>query len=48
MEKKNLKWYEAPQMEVVEMETAVSLLTGSDPETKPGDGSTDDSYDPFG
>lgn len=29
MEKKNLKWYEAPQVELVEMETAVSLLAGS-------------------
>ena len=32
MEKKNLKWYEAPQVEVVEMETAISLLAGSGPE----------------
>ena len=29
MEKKNLKWYEAPVMEVVEMKSAVSLLAGS-------------------
>ena len=32
MEKKDLKWYEAPAVEVVEMETAVSLLAGSGPE----------------
>ena len=36
MEKKNLKWYEAPQVEVVEMETSVSLLAGSS-EVKDGD-----------
>ena len=30
MEKKNLKWYEAPQVEVVEMEANVTLLAGSD------------------
>ena len=29
MEKNNLKWYEAPQVEVVEMETGASLLAGS-------------------
>ena len=31
MEKKNLKWYEAPQVEIVEMETAISLLAESKP-----------------
>ena len=35
MEKKSLKWYEAPQVEVVEMETSVSLLAESD--KKPGE-----------
>lgn len=29
MEKKNLKCYEAPQVEIVEMELSVSLLAGS-------------------
>ena len=29
MEKKNLKWYDAPQVEVVEMEMSVSMLAGS-------------------
>ena len=29
MEKKNLKWYEAPQVEIVEVESAVALLAGS-------------------
>ena len=30
MEKKELKFYETPVMEVVEMEAKVSLLAGSD------------------
>lgn len=29
MEKKELKWYEAPAVEIVEMETAGSMLAGS-------------------
>lgn len=29
MEKKDLKWYEAPAVEIVELESAVSLLAGS-------------------
>ena len=29
MEKKELKWYETPAMEVVEMEAKISLLAGS-------------------
>ena len=29
MEKKNLKMYEAPAVEIVEMEVTVSLLAGS-------------------
>ena len=29
MEKKQLKWYEAPAMEVVELEAEASLLAGS-------------------
>ena len=29
MEKKELKWYEAPAVEVVEMKTAGSMLVGS-------------------
>ena len=30
MKKENLKWYEAPQVEIVEMEVSASLLAGSD------------------
>lgn len=30
MKKKNLKWYEAPYVEVVEMESACAILAGSD------------------
>ena len=30
MEKKDLKWYEAPAVEIVEMETAGAMLAGSD------------------
>ena len=46
MEKKDLKWYEAPAVEVVEMESAASLLAGSiteggDP-SSPGGGEWDD------
>ena len=42
MEKKEMKFYEAPVMEVVEMEAKVSLLAGSDgssvfPPTENGD-----------
>ena len=41
MEKKNLKMYEAPVVEVVEMETAGVMLAGSDTEIEspwnPGD-----------
>ena len=44
MEKKELKMYEAPAMEVVEMDTTVSLLAGS-PIT--GDDYTDDSETPW-
>ena len=29
MKKENLKWYEAPQVEIVEMEVSASLLAGS-------------------
>ena len=29
MEKKELKWYDTPTMEVVEMEAEVTLLAGS-------------------
>ena len=35
MEKKNLKWYEAPQVEIVEMETETALLAVSDQITPP-------------
>lgn len=31
MDKKELKWYEAPVAETVEMEVEVSLLAGSNP-----------------
>ena len=40
MKKENLKWYEAPQVEVVEMETSASLLVVSQengPDTEHGD-----------
>lgn len=30
MEKKQLKWYDAPVVEIVELEAKVSLLAGSD------------------
>ena len=35
MENKKLKWYEAPQVEIVEMETETALLTVSDQITPP-------------
>ena len=37
MEKKNLKMYEAPAVEVVEMETACVMLAGSSDEPEIGD-----------
>ena len=36
MEKKDLKMYEAPTMEVVELEASVSMLAGSDDGTNEG------------
>lgn len=35
MKKENLKWYEAPHVEVVEMEVSASLLAGSGDENIP-------------
>ena len=32
MQKKNLKMYEVPAMEIVELETVVSVLAGSGPQ----------------
>ena len=39
MEKKILKWYEAPEVEIIEAEVEAQLLAGS-PGTDPFDGST--------
>ena len=41
MEKKNLKWYEAPEVEIIETEVEAQLLAGS-PSDNPLDGSTGD------
>jgi hypothetical protein len=41
MDKKELKFYEAPACDVVELEASLALLAGS-PETDPFDGSTGD------
>ena len=35
MEKNQLKWYEAPATEVIEMEVSAPLLAGSDPSVFP-------------
>ena len=45
MEKKDLKMYEAPAVEVVEMETAGSMLAGS--ANKPGEDLGDDPVSPW-
>ena len=45
MEKKKLKFYEAPMMEVVEMETSVSLLAGSGGTNADGFGQGDGTFD---
>ena len=43
MDKKDLKFYEAPAQEVVELDAKVSLLAGSNnPETNPFYGSTEE------
>jgi hypothetical protein len=39
MEKKNLKWYEAPELEIIETEVEAQLLAASD---NPLDDSTGD------
>ena len=46
MEKNILKWYETPQVEVVEMESAVSLLAGSGKDTGTGGVTGGDNTDP--
>jgi len=47
MDKKELKFYESPAAEVVEMEVEVSLLAGSGGDGLPGGGSDldDDDYE---
>jgi len=48
MDKKDLKFYEAPSQEVVELDAKVSLLAGSsDPETNPFHGSTEETPEEY-
>lgn len=41
MDKKDLKFYEAPSQEVVELKASTTLLAGSNPDN-PFDGSTEE------
>lgn len=41
MDKKDMKWYEAPEVEIIEAEVEAQLLAGS-PGTDPFDDSTGD------
>ena len=41
MDKKDMKWYEAPEVEIIEAEVEAQLLAGSNPDN-PLDDSTGD------
>ena len=46
MDKKELKFYEAPACEVVELKASASLMAGS-PTTDPFDGSTEETPEEY-